>query len=343
MPAFPAGEPVAPSAGPPPPLPPRQEQQQQRPGEGGGQQEQQQQQEQSAAEGQQQEQEQQQEPAVDAQVLARSLALARQQAKFQHLLAPIEACAKEVAPVLQNLQKAVDAVNMIGHKLQTTMSKQQRLAEAMLAELTSAADTAARQGTHAALDSIINLDYVPPQAAVQFSNHLGHWGERMTDMLAAANDRPHNFKYFARLTGRSLACTVATAVLERGASRGRYMEEVSLGQQVQWEGQAPPPKKHKPSQLIQAAARALWAVAWPVITHKLEEAGLGGWVGGGGVELAGRQACGVCARPPPAYRCTLAPPPLLLHTTQRQTGATATIRVSWIARWRMDRSGATPP
>ena len=60
---------------------------------------------------------------MDAQVLARSLALARQQAKFQHLLAPIEACAKEVAPVLQNLQKAVDAVNMIGHKLQTTMSK----------------------------------------------------------------------------------------------------------------------------------------------------------------------------------------------------------------------------
>ena len=183
-----AGEPLAPSAGPPPPpLPPRQEQQQQRPGEGEGQQEQQQ--EQSAAEGQQQEQEQQQEPAVDAQVLARSLALARQQAKFQHLMAPIEECAKEVAPALQNLLKAVDAVNMIGHKLQTTMSKQQRLAEAMLAELTSAADTAARQGTQAVLSSIQRLAYVPPQAAVLCSDQSRTMG-RGHDRHAQGSQRP---------------------------------------------------------------------------------------------------------------------------------------------------------
>ena len=122
----------------------------------------------------------------------------------------------------------------------------------------------------------------------------------MTDMLKAANDQPPEFKYYVDLALHSLMLHVCTARLKRKGSLGeRIREEVSLGERAPLQaGHAPPPKKHKPSQLVQAAARALWAVAWPVITHKLEEAGLGGWVGVWCSWLAGRRVvCAHCCRP----------------------------------------------
>ena len=121
----------------------------------------------------------------------------------------------------------------------------------------------------------------------------------MTDMLKAANDQPPEFKYYVDLALHSLMLHVCTARLKRKGSLGeRIREEVSLGERAPLQaGHARPPKKHKPSQLVQAAARALWAVAWPVITHKLEEAGLGGWVGVWCSWLAGRRVvCAHCCR-----------------------------------------------
>ena len=145
----------------PPPPPPGQ----QRPVEEQGQQQQQQAVE---MEGQQQEQQQQQQQAVDPRRFEQALALVRKH-KFKHLVLPFEAWAKKVDPLLQDVIKAVDAVNAHGQQLQLILSGQQRLADA-LRDALDGTDTTAQHDVQTALNSILNLDFLPPQAAAQFSN-----------------------------------------------------------------------------------------------------------------------------------------------------------------------------